>query len=291
MPTRTSSGNVWVNPNTDVAATSNYSVPQRVIGSLTWQHRFFGDYLTQFSTFVDTHSGAPYSWVSGTDTNGDGYSRDLIYIPKSITDVEWASTVTPAQQQQFMNYINSNSYLKSHEGEIAGRNAVRAPWINQIDLAFRQEIPGLFEGNKGELRFDFFNIGNLFNSKWGVEQRAGFPLIRNLAERQRLSTRQPASTSTTSVRRLQGQERQLHPADPRDQRRPDPGRADSEPALVGHGDGEVLVLIDTATLGSIQAGAARAPAFLSANLRSLHATAPIRYWRPASSTDCGFVRE
>ena len=174
-------GNVWVNPNTDVAATSNYSVPQRVLGSLTWQHRFFGDYITMLSAFADSHSGAPYSWVSGTDTNGDGYSRDLIYIPKSVTDVEWASAVTPAQQQQFMSYINSNSYLKEHEGQIAGRNAVRAPWINQIDFAFRQEIPGLFAGNKGELRFDFFNIGNLFNSKWGVEQRAGFPLIRNLA--------------------------------------------------------------------------------------------------------------
>ncbi len=174
-------GNVWVNPNTDVAATSNYSVPQRVLGSLTWQHRFFGDYMTMFSTFFDTHSGAPYSWVSGTDTNGDGYSRDLIYIPKSITDVEWASAVTPAQQQQFMNYINSNSYLKAHEGQIAGRNAVTSGWINQIDFAFRQEIPGFFEGNKGELRFDFFNIGNLFNSAWGVEKRAGFPLIRNLA--------------------------------------------------------------------------------------------------------------
>jgi hypothetical protein len=66
-------------------------------------------------------------------------------------------------------------------GEIAQRNAVRAPWINQFDFAVRQEIPGIFEGNKGELRFDFFNIGNLFNSHWGVEQRAGFPLIRNLA--------------------------------------------------------------------------------------------------------------
>jgi len=174
-------GNVWVNPNTDAAATSNYSVPQRVIGSFTWQHHFFSDYITQISAFADLHSGAPYSWVSGTDTNGDGYSRDLIYIPKSTTDVEWATAVTDAQKTAFMNYVNSNSYLKAHEGQIAGRNAVRAPWINQIDMSFRQEIPGVFAGNKGEFRLDFFNIGNLFNSKWGVEQRAGFPMIRILA--------------------------------------------------------------------------------------------------------------
>ncbi len=176
------SGNVWVNPNNDVAATSNYNVPKRVIASLTWQHKFFGDYLTQVTAFADTHSGAPYSWTSGTDTNGDGYSRDLIYIPKSITDVQWANGVTALQKQQFMSYIQNNPYLSSHEGQIAGRNAVTSPWVNQIDLSFRQQIPGIFEGNKGELRFDFFNFGNLLNSKWGVEKRAGFPLIRNLAD-------------------------------------------------------------------------------------------------------------
>ena len=174
-------GNVWVNPNTDIAATSNYSVAQRVIGSFTWQHHFFSDYITQISAFADLHSGAPYSWVSGTDTNGDGYSRDLIYIPRDANDVEWAPAVTDAQKQQFFDYIKSNSYLSKHQGEIAGRNATHSAWINQIDLSFRQEVPGLFAGNKGEFRLDFFNIGNLFNSKWGVEKRAGFPLIRNLA--------------------------------------------------------------------------------------------------------------
>jgi hypothetical protein len=235
-------GNVWVNPNSDIAATSNYSVAERVIASFTWQHHFFGDYLTQFSMFGDMHSGAPYSWVSGTDTNGDGYSRDLVYIPKSITDVEWASAVTDAQKAQFMSYVDGNSYLKKHEGEIAQRNAVRAPWINQFDFAFRQEIPGIFEGNKGELRFDFFNIGNLFNNHWGVEQRAGFPLIRNLAN---VSGYNPVTgkyiydISSSAYKDKNGK---LHPAESGDQRRPDPGRADSEPALVGHDHGQVQVL-------------------------------------------------
>jgi hypothetical protein len=174
-------GNVWVNPNTDIAATSNYSVPLRGLLSLTWQHRFFGDYQTSVSLFGDMHSGAPYSWISGTDTNGDSYSRDLIYIPSSTTDVEWAPAVTATQKQQFMNYVNSDPYLRKHEGEIAGRNTERSPWVNQFDVNFRQQIPGLFNGNKGELRFDIFNLGNLLNRKWGIERRASFPLTRNLA--------------------------------------------------------------------------------------------------------------
>ncbi|MBS0590864.1 MAG: TonB-dependent receptor [Proteobacteria bacterium] len=174
-------GNVWVNPNSDVATTSNYNVARRVIGSLTWQHRFFGNYLTQVSAFMDLHDGAPYSWISGNNTDGSGVARDLIYIPKSADDVLWAANNTALQKQQFMSYIQNNPYLREHMGQIAGRNALRTAWVNQIDLSFRQQIPGLFEGNKGELRFDFFNFGNLLNSKWGVEKRAPFPLTRALA--------------------------------------------------------------------------------------------------------------
>ena len=62
--------------------------------------------------------------------------------------------MTDAQKQQFMNFINSDSYMRKHEGEVVGRNGHRSPWVNQIDLSFRQEIPGFFAGNKGELRFD-----------------------------------------------------------------------------------------------------------------------------------------
>jgi hypothetical protein len=174
--------NVYKNINSDVSAVSNYSVAQRVISSLTWQHRFFGDYLTQVSAFADLHAGAPYSWISGVNTNGSGTGSSLIYVPKSIDDVEWASTTTPAMQQAFMSYIQHNSYLRDHMGQITNRNDATARWVNQIDLSFRQQIPGFFAGNKGELRFDIFNFGNLLNSKWGVEHRGAFPLSRSLAD-------------------------------------------------------------------------------------------------------------
>lgn len=171
----------YKNPNEPEESTSNYSVPRRVIASLSWQHKFFGDYATQISTFFDGHSGTPYSWVFGNDANGDSLSRDLAYIPSSLDDVMFAGNSTPEQRQEFMNYINGDQYLKKYKGRVFKRNGARANWINQIDLTFRQEIPGLFEGNKGELRLDIFNLGNLINDKWGVERRADFPLTRNLA--------------------------------------------------------------------------------------------------------------
>jgi outer membrane receptor protein involved in Fe transport len=174
--------NVWVNPNDDKATTSAYSVPYRVIASLSWQHRFFGDYATTMSAMYDGHSGSPYSWTFGNDINGDGYARDLVYIPKSVDDVKWASAVTSQMKQQFMDYINNDDYLRKHKGEIAGRNADRAAWISQLDLSFRQEIPGLFDGNKGIISLDIYNFTNMLNKRWGVERRATFPGVRNLAD-------------------------------------------------------------------------------------------------------------
>jgi hypothetical protein len=148
---------------------------------LTWQHRFFGDYATSVSAFYDGHSGTPYSWRFGNDANGDGFVSDLAYIPRN-GDISFAPGTTQQQKDTFWQYIQNNDYLREHQGQVAKRNAARSPWINQIDLSFRQEIPGIFKGNKGEIRFDIYNLGNLLNKKWGVDHRATFPLVRNLAD-------------------------------------------------------------------------------------------------------------
>ncbi|MEO9078534.1 MAG: Oar protein, partial [Rhodanobacter sp.] len=73
-------------------------------------------------------------------------------------------------------------YLKYHQGQTAGRNGDRAGWLNQIDLSFSQEIPGIFKGNKGVIKLDLYNFTNLLNKHWGIEKRANFPGYRNLAD-------------------------------------------------------------------------------------------------------------
>jgi hypothetical protein len=84
---------------------------------------------------------------------------------------------------QFYKYIQDNDYLKDHQGEVAKRNADRAGWINQIDLSFSQEIPGIFKGNKGVVRFDIYNFTNMLNKHWGIEKRVPFsPGGRSLAD-------------------------------------------------------------------------------------------------------------
>ena len=73
------SGRAAFNPNDDIAYRSNYDIKARLLGALTWQHHFFGDYATSVSAFYDGHSGQPYSFVYGNDANGDGVSNnDLV---------------------------------------------------------------------------------------------------------------------------------------------------------------------------------------------------------------------
>ncbi|MCX7513704.1 TonB-dependent receptor [Frateuria hangzhouensis] len=175
--------NVWVNPNEDVASTSNYNVGRRVTAALTWQHRFFGNYATSVSAFYDGHNGQPYSWTFGNDANGDSYASDLVYIPAvNDTNVTFAEGTDPAVIQQFYDFIQNDSYLSDHQGEIAKRNGTRSAWVNQVDLSFRQEIPGIFEGNKGEIRLDIYNFLNMLNNDWGQVSYIGFPYTRDLAD-------------------------------------------------------------------------------------------------------------
>ena len=172
----------WINANDDYEATSNYSIPHRILASLTWEHNFFGDYATRVSAFYDGHSGAPYSWIFGNDVNGDSYVRDLAYIPLNPGDVAFTAGTPQALIDSFFQYIGNDMELQRNAGQVFKRNSGRAGWVNQLDLSFSQEIPGFMKGHKGELRFDIFNVLNMIDKNWGVERRADFPLERRLAD-------------------------------------------------------------------------------------------------------------
>jgi hypothetical protein len=95
--------------------------------------------------------------------------------------VAYASSVTQTQIQQFQDYLAHDPYLSGHRGQIAGRNGAKNAWINQLDMSFTQEVPGIW--GKGELRFDVFNFLNLLNKHWGdtqVVNTTGYP-TRTLA--------------------------------------------------------------------------------------------------------------
>ena len=173
-------GRATYNPNEDVAGRSNYDIKGRLLSTLTWQHKFFGDYVSSVSGVYNGYTGQPYSWTFGNDANGDGIrGNDLFYVPR-VGEVQFTPHTSQAAIDQFYALIQGNDYLRNHQGGVVSRNGATSPWINQIDLSLRQEVPGFFE-NKGEIRFDIFNIGNMINKKWGQIYNPNFPYNRSPA--------------------------------------------------------------------------------------------------------------
>jgi len=159
---------VRTNANEEVAGTADRNIAKVLKASLTWQHAFFGDYKTSVSAFYTGHTGLPYSWIFSGDVNGDGITyEDPVYIPTLNDSKVSYGSASQKVVQQFQDFISSDSYLSAHRGQIASRNGARSPWVNELDMAFQQEIPGLFKGNKGIVRLDVYNFLNLLDKKWG----------------------------------------------------------------------------------------------------------------------------
>jgi hypothetical protein len=161
------------NPNEDVAANSAYLVKNRINALVNWEHKFFaGNYKTRFGMFYEGRSGKPFSWTVHNDLNGDGVAgNDLMYIPKAMGSGEvvfYGDTATShANEQRFWDIVNANKVLRGAAGGVVGRNSDFSPWTNSIDLKISQEVPGIFNNNKGYVSLDFLNFGNLLNKRWG----------------------------------------------------------------------------------------------------------------------------
>ena len=155
-------------PNFATVQRSRYVVPDRVIASVSYDlHK-----TTHFNLFYTCYSPGGYSFIYANDMNGDGNPTDLMYIPKDAGDIIFAGT--PEQQAKdaadFWAFVEQDKYLSSHKGEYAEAYSATAPLVHQFDFRFTQDIKFKIGStyHKIELSFDFMNIGNLFNSKWGV---------------------------------------------------------------------------------------------------------------------------
>ena len=170
-PVSTWQGLYTVNgPNYPTVQCSQYVVPNKLIASANWMIPFQYKGLarnTNISLFYSGYSYNGYSYVYTNDMNGDGISNDLIYIPATKDELNFK---TAADRDAFWNYLEQDSYLKNHKGQYAEAYSARSPWTHRFDLRIMEE----FQFNVGnakhaiQLSFDFMNIGNLINSRWGV---------------------------------------------------------------------------------------------------------------------------
>ena len=164
-PYSTWSGNITVNGgNFNTVQNSEYVIPDRVIASASYTYH--NDHFTLFYT---GYRPSGYSFAYSNDMNGDGISNDLMYIPKDDSEIHFTDE---ADRQLFWDFVNQDSYLSSHKGEYAEAYSAYAPFVHRFDFRWAHDF-NLKIGktmNKLQLSVDFMNIGNLFNSKWGVEK-------------------------------------------------------------------------------------------------------------------------
>ena len=153
---------------------SNFSVPHRVVGSLSYKFGFVNSSAsTTVSLFYEGAAQGRLSYVYANDMNGDGNSSDLMYIPKNRNDIVFKDKGVgmSAQEQEdaFFKFLEQDDYLRNNRGEYAERFGTVMPWRNQFDLKLLQEfVMNNKYQTKLQLSLDILNIGNLINSKWGM---------------------------------------------------------------------------------------------------------------------------
>ena len=174
--TRTVNGN-----NLPDYSFSDNDTRHRIIGNVTYRIELAKLAAIQFSLFGQSQNIGRFSYGYSNDFNGDGISgNDLLYIPRDQNEMNFdpitvsATVTTPytVQQQKdaFESYIQNNSYLKSHRGQVAKRNGVLQPMLNRFDLSVLVELFKNLGKQRHTIQFrgDIFNIGNMIDNSWGV---------------------------------------------------------------------------------------------------------------------------
>ena len=159
-------------PNFADVQMSQYVVPDKVIASVNWKIPFQHKGLarnTNLSLFYSGYSMNNYSYCYTNDMNGDGINNDLMYSPRNDSEINFTKE---EDRKIFWDFVNQDNYLKNHKGEYAQGYSARAPWTHRFDLRLMEEFQFKVGSAKHSIQvsFDIMNIGNLINSKWGVQK-------------------------------------------------------------------------------------------------------------------------
>ena len=160
--------------NNPEKTTSNYEIPHRFTGRISYEHNFLDDLATRVTLFGQMYQGRSYSYTfadTSTDMFGDGQDYvHLLYVPlQNDPNVTYAPGFDLAA---FDAFIASNGLER---GAIAERNGQDSSWTNKFDLRFEQEFPGFMDGHNSAGFITIENVGNLIDDDWGVVHQAPFP--------------------------------------------------------------------------------------------------------------------
>ncbi|MFA5712636.1 MAG: carboxypeptidase regulatory-like domain-containing protein [Bacteroidales bacterium] len=159
---------------------SNFAVPHRVVGSLSYRVEYLRNLATTFSIYYNGSAQGRSSFAYSNDMNGDDAVSDLIYIPRHESEIVFVDKPTMSAADQsaaFMEFVDNDSYLKNRKGTYAERFGVVNPWLNRWDVKILQDLfTSSYCSPKKytlQLSLDIVNAGNLLSKHWGNETRHG----------------------------------------------------------------------------------------------------------------------
>jgi outer membrane receptor protein involved in Fe transport len=159
-------------------ANSQYVMPHRFIGAVSYRIEYAKHLATTISVFGELNKQRNYSYSINGDLNNDGNSADLMFISKNVLFVnQTASGSNPArtvaeQTAAWSQFIDNTPYLSKNLGNYAGRNSAYLPWYSKIDIRILQDLYTNIGNRKNTIQIsaDILNAGNLFNKMAGVQQ-------------------------------------------------------------------------------------------------------------------------
>lgn len=162
--------------NEPVLGNAFYVAPHRVIANAAYTIKEGSHGATKLSLFyegyniglIDKYSYSRVSYLMNNVSGGTGASQ-LIYIP-TAEELKSMPFTDNANRDEYEKFIASDSYLSKHRGQYSERNGALAPWLNRLNARVAHDWYFQIAGKKQtiEVGLDFKNIGNLFNSNWGV---------------------------------------------------------------------------------------------------------------------------
>jgi hypothetical protein len=151
---------------------SNYVVPHRFTGRISYGRDFIPGHETRFTAFMYRSQGQPQSHVmSSSDLEGDGFfGRHQLYIP-TLND---PNVVIGPQfdVDAWARFVEDQGYTQ-FAGGFVPRNENHADWSTRVDIRIDQELP-LFFGTRARAYLKVYNVLNMLNDSWGVQSDAQF---------------------------------------------------------------------------------------------------------------------
>ena len=144
---------------------AQYVNPDRLMASVSYTDKGHNHY----SLLYEGWRYGGNSYLYSNDLNGDGVIYDLIYIPRDESEIHF---VDADNAQRYWDFANQDAYLSAHKGQYAEAYAVSQPMVHTFDFRYAHDFVMKIGNTRNilQLSLDVVNVGNLFNSSWGVSK-------------------------------------------------------------------------------------------------------------------------